>query len=270
MLCSGDHGRVDLTEVEELREDLEVFCAEVFASIPRRDTRGWGNCYLRGLMLEGRRKSIQPMAERLPDGDMQALQQFVGQSPWDPAPVQRRIATKVSQAIAPEAWIVDDTTVPKAGEQSVGAAHQWCGALGKQAVCQDFVSLHAACDAASVPLSWRLFLPESWADPCDERRAKTGYPRRDRAPGEVAPGPGHDRPGPGRGAGPSVGGGRRLRLRHQPHLPRRAHRAGPGLRGRGAHRPVRAPRYSRADRSRARRGPGASGAAALAAPRLDR
>ncbi|MBB4935457.1 SRSO17 transposase [Lipingzhangella halophila] len=87
-------------------------------------------------MLEGRRKSIQPMAQRLPEGDMQALQQFVRQSPWESEPVQRRIATKVSRAIGPKAWVVDDTTVPKAGEQSVGAAHQWCGALGKQAVCQ--------------------------------------------------------------------------------------------------------------------------------------
>lgn len=169
---------MDLAAVDALREDLDAFCAEVFASIPRRDTRAWGNCYLRGLMLDGRRKSIQPMSERLPDGDMQSLQQFVGQSPWDPEPVQRRIATKVSRAIAPDAWIVDDTTVPKAGDQSVGAAHQWCGALGKQAVCQDFVSLHAVTDAASVPLSWRLFLPEAWADPADERRARAGVPEQ--------------------------------------------------------------------------------------------
>ncbi|MGW0986422.1 transposase, partial [Streptomyces sp. NPDC002486] len=54
----------------------------MFASVPRRDQRRWGECYLRGLMLDGRRKSVQPMAERLPDGNMQALQQFVNQSPW--------------------------------------------------------------------------------------------------------------------------------------------------------------------------------------------
>ena len=59
--------------MEDLREDLDAFCAEVFASIPRKDSRAWGNCYLRGLMLDGRRKSIQPMAERLPDGGAQAL-----------------------------------------------------------------------------------------------------------------------------------------------------------------------------------------------------
>lgn len=167
---------MDLAAVEELREDLDAFCAKVFASIPRKDSRAWGNCYLRGLMLDGRRKSIQPMAERLPDGNMQALQQFVGQSPWEHTPVQRRVATKVSQAIAPQAWVIDDSGIPKAGTESVGAAHQWCGALGKQAVCQSAVSLHAVTDTASVPLNWRLYLPKEWADSADERRAKTGVP----------------------------------------------------------------------------------------------
>ena len=164
--------------MDELREDLDAFCGEVFASIPRKDSRSWGNCYLRGLMLDGRRKSIQPMAERLPDGNMQALQQFVASSPWDHAPVRRRVATMVSQAIDPQAWVIDDSALPKAGTESVGAAHQWCGALGKQALCQVGVSLHAATDQASVPLDWRLYLPKEWSDPADARRAKTGVPEQ--------------------------------------------------------------------------------------------
>ena len=83
---------MDLGEVERLRADLGTYVAEVFASLKRKDQRGWGECYLRGLMLDGRRKSIQPMAERLPDGNMQALQQFVSQSPWDHTPVLRAVA----------------------------------------------------------------------------------------------------------------------------------------------------------------------------------
>ncbi|GAA4894592.1 IS701 family transposase [Streptomonospora salina] len=168
---------MDPAAVDELREDLDAFCAEVFASIPRRDTRAWGHRYLRGLMLDGRRKPIQPMAGRLPDGGMQTLQRFVGQSPWDPAPVQRGIATKVSRAISPAARIVDDTTVPKAGSQSAGAAHQWCGALGSRPCAR---TSPACTRSPTLPrsrsLSWRLFLPESWADAADERRAKTGVP----------------------------------------------------------------------------------------------
>ncbi|MFI1295101.1 IS701 family transposase [Streptomyces noursei] len=167
---------MDLGEVEQLREDLGEFVAEVFSSIRRKDQRGWGDCYLRGLMLDGRRKSIQPMAERLPDGNMQALQQFVSQSPWDHVPVLRAVASKVCEAIVPEAWVVDDTSFPKAGNQSAGAAPQWCGALGKKSLCQVGVSLHAVTDSASVPLSWRLFLPQEWADLTDERRVRAGVP----------------------------------------------------------------------------------------------
>jgi SRSO17 transposase len=166
---------VDLGEIEQLRVELAEFVAEVFASVPRRDTRAWGDCYLRGLMLDGRRKSVQPMAERLPDGDMQALQQFVNQSPWDHAPVLRAVAHKTVPVVDPEVWVIDDVSFPKDGRMSVGVARQWCGALGKQSNCQVGVSLHAVSDTASVPISWRLFLPAGW-DGDAARRRKTGVP----------------------------------------------------------------------------------------------
>lgn len=171
----GHGGPVDLGEVEELRGELAAFVAEVFASVPRRDQRAKGDCYLRGLMLEGRRKSIQPMAERLPDGDMQALQQFVSQSPWDHAAVLRAVAVKTVPVVDPVVWVIDDVSFPKDGKMSVAVARQWCGALGKQSNCQVAVSLHAASDTASVPISWRLFVPAEW-DQDAERRAKAGVP----------------------------------------------------------------------------------------------
>ncbi|MEU3658080.1 IS701 family transposase, partial [Streptomyces sp. NPDC032161] len=167
---------MDLGEVERLREHLGAFVAEVFASLARKDQRRQGDCYLRGLMLDGRRKSIQPMAERLPDGNMQALQQFVSQSPWDHTPVLRQIAGKMTSALAPEAWVIDDTSFPKAGDQSVAASRQYCGALGKRSLCQVGVSVHAVTDKASSPLSWRLFVPPDWDDRDDVRRRRTGLP----------------------------------------------------------------------------------------------
>jgi SRSO17 transposase len=94
---------VDLGGIEQLRASLGEFVAEVFGSLTRKDQRGWGDRYPRGLTLDGRRKSIQPMAERPPDGDMQALQQFVSQSWWDHTPVLRAVASKAYAAIAPEA-----------------------------------------------------------------------------------------------------------------------------------------------------------------------
>jgi SRSO17 transposase len=127
-------------------------------------------------MLAGRRKSIQPMAEGLPDGNMQALQQFVNQSPWDPAPVRRRIAQRLCEVISPEVWVVDDVSFPKCGTASVGVARQYCGALGKQANCQVAVSVHAATDTASCPLDWQLYLPQEWTDEPDRCR-KAGVPQ---------------------------------------------------------------------------------------------
>ncbi|MFJ2133938.1 IS701 family transposase [Streptomyces sp. NPDC087845] len=167
---------MDLGEVEKLRGDLGDFVAEVFASLTRKDQRRQGDCYLRGLMLDGRRKSIQPMAGRLPDGNMQALQQFVSQSPWDHVPVLRKIARKMTSAITPEAWVIDDTSFPKSGDQSVAVSRQYCGALGKRSPCQAGVSVHAVTDRASCPLSWRLFVPPEWDDRDDDRRGRTGLP----------------------------------------------------------------------------------------------
>ncbi|MDX3603546.1 IS701 family transposase, partial [Streptomyces scabiei] len=153
-----------LGEVERLRGELAEFVADVFGSFPRRDQRRWGECYLRGLMLDGRRKSVQPMAERLPDGNMQALQQFVSQSPWDPLPVRRRIAGRLCEVVRPEVWVIDDVSFPKCGKASVGVARQYCGAVGKRANCQVAVSVHAATDTASCPLQWQLYLPREWTD----------------------------------------------------------------------------------------------------------
>jgi transposase len=154
---------------------LALFVADVFASVPRKDQRAKGDCYLRGLMLDGRRKSIQPMAERLPDGNEQNLQQFVNQSTWDPLPERRRIAERMLPRIGPDAWAVDDVSFPKDGKMSVAVAPQYCGALGKQANCQVAVGVHAVSDTASCPLQWRLFVPEEWAHDA-ARRQKTGIP----------------------------------------------------------------------------------------------
>jgi SRSO17 transposase len=128
-------------QLRRVRTRLTTFAQDVFASVPRKDQRRWGQTYLRGLLLDGKRKSIQPMATRLARGDPaadadaleQALQQFVNQSPWDPVPVRRRLAERMTTAIAPAAWVIDDTAFPKFGRHSVGVAPQYCGALGKAA-----------------------------------------------------------------------------------------------------------------------------------------
>jgi SRSO17 transposase len=150
-------------ELAAVRERLEEFAAEVFASLSRSDQRAKGVTYLRGLLLDGRRKSMQPMAARL-GVDHQGLQQFVSSSTWAVEPVRERLAARAVAVIAPDAWVVDDTGFPKDGVASPGVARQYSGTLGKVANCQIGVSVHAVTDAASCPLNWRLFLPESWDD----------------------------------------------------------------------------------------------------------
>jgi SRSO17 transposase len=160
----------------KVRGRLEAFADELFdGAIGRSEQRRWGGCYLRGLMLEGRRKSIEPMAARLEDGDEQCLQQFVNQSPWDERVVRANLARRMTVELAPEAWIVDDTGFPKKGRFSVGVARQYSGTLGRIDNCQIGVSISAATDAASCPLDWRIYLPAEW-DQDQERRRKAHVP----------------------------------------------------------------------------------------------
>ena len=162
-------------ELSRVRERLVEFAGEMFASMRRKDQRRWGEVYMRGLMLEGRRKSIEPMAARLADGDEQCLQQFVNQSPWDFGAVRRRLAGRMVNELCPVAWAIDDTGFPKFGRESVGVARQYSGALGKIGNCQVGVSVSMVSADASCPLNWRLFLPEQW-DKDEERRARCRVP----------------------------------------------------------------------------------------------
>jgi SRSO17 transposase len=148
-------------ELSVVRQRLEAFAADVFMPLARSDQRVKGQTYLRGLLLDGRRKSMQPMAARL-GVDHQGLQQFVTTSTWDTMAVRARLACRAVELIQPVAWVFDDTGFAKDGTGSPGVARQYSGTLGKVANCQIGVSVHAVTDTASCPLDWRLFLPESW------------------------------------------------------------------------------------------------------------
>jgi SRSO17 transposase len=173
-LRAGERG-VRAADLAAQRAALIEFAEEMYGSLARCAQRAKGEQYVRGLLLEGRRKSIQPMAARLPDGDEQGLQQFITDSPWDDMAVRRRLARRMCAEIEPVGWVIDDTGLPKDGRFSPGVARQYCGALGKTANCQVLVTVNAATDRASCPLGWRLFLPASW-DQDAERRAKAKIP----------------------------------------------------------------------------------------------
>ena len=139
--------------------------------------------YCTGLLLPGERKSVEPMAARIEPGRVQAKHQsmhhVVAKAEWDDAAVLRAVREEALPAIERHGpvrcWMVDDTAFPKQGTHSVGVARQYCGQLGKQENCQVAVSLSVANDHASLPIAYRLYLPDAWAeDPV--RRAKAGVP----------------------------------------------------------------------------------------------
>ena len=139
--------------------------------------RYWAPLYLRALLLPGERKSIEPLAARIAPGHEQELRHFVSESTWDDGAVEAVLWKKADRLLGGDdaVAIVDDTALPKKGTHSVGVAHQYCGALGKQANCQCLVSVTLAKDDVPLPVSLRLYLPEEWASDA-ERRLNVGVP----------------------------------------------------------------------------------------------
>jgi SRSO17 transposase len=158
------------------RERLKGFLDEMLVSLGRSERRQWGDVYVRGLLTTAGRKATASMATRVSDGNVQAMQQFIGQSPWLWEPLREGLARRIVEALHPAAaWLVDDTGFPKKGDHSVGVARQYSGTLGKIGNCQVAVSLHYATDDAAVPLDFALYLPEEWLE--EARRQKAGIPK---------------------------------------------------------------------------------------------
>jgi SRSO17 transposase len=130
-----------------------------------------GGLYVRGLVEQGKRKSLEPMVARMGgEAEYQSMQQFLADSPWDPALVIRAVAERVAPKVDVQAWVLDDTGFPKDGKRSPGVKRQYSGTLGKIGNCQIGVSLHAAGARGTVPLGWALYLPEEWC--VDRKRRK--------------------------------------------------------------------------------------------------
>ncbi len=164
-------------ELQACADRLEEFLVTMLASVGRSERRHHGSLYVQGLLLDGERKSIEPLAARVPGGNIQALQQFVGQSPWAWEPVRRLLAQHLEEELLPAAgWIVDDTGFPKQGKESVGTARQYSGTLGKVGNCQVAVAVHLATEEESMPLDWALYLPQAWTEDA-ERCCKAGVPQ---------------------------------------------------------------------------------------------
>jgi len=140
---------------------------------------GW---YITGLLLDGERKSTQPMAARLVDKQSeveamrQRLHECVAVSDWSDDEIRARLARKLdSELPGIEAFVLDDTGFPKKGTLSVGVQRQYSGTLGRRDNCQVATSLHLAGEAGSGCIALKLYLPESWASDRAARK-RAGVP----------------------------------------------------------------------------------------------
>ena len=171
----------DVDRPSVVRERLEAFAGEMLGEAMNRPVQVRnGGLYLRGLIEDGSRKSLEPLVSRLDgDAEYQSMQQFLADSPWDSALVVKAVAERVAPEIGVEAWVVDDTGFRKDGKDSPGVKRQYSGTFGKIANCQIGVSVHAVGKAGTVPLGWTLYLPEEW---CED----SGRRRKAKIPDEVA------------------------------------------------------------------------------------
>jgi SRSO17 transposase len=159
----------------------------------RKEPQGHSLVYLKGLMSNQARKSVEPIAlqfARGPHGaaatqkEVVALQGFLTQSPWEAQDVFQEIQAVFAEELVPTTtqWslgtvgVIDESGFEKAGVESVGVARQWCGRLGKTENCQVGVFLTGVTPGGVAGLDAQLFLTEEWAAD-RQRRQKTRVPK---------------------------------------------------------------------------------------------
>lgn len=167
-----------------LEARFEKYCDRIVNTLMHADREQPARWYIKGLMLPGERKSVEPMAARVQPQNVrsahQSMHHLVADAEWSDEAVLSAVAEAVLPKLvagdAPVHWIVDDTGFPKKGKHSVGVARQYCGQTGKQDNCRVAVSLSIATVHGSIPVGYRLYLPQEWADDA-ARCEKAGVPK---------------------------------------------------------------------------------------------
>ncbi|MGH3803821.1 MAG: IS701 family transposase, partial [Pseudonocardiaceae bacterium] len=158
---------------------FEAFVSSIAQCLGHADRVAPFRNYCTGLLLPVKRKSVEPMAAQLAPqrvrSEHQRLHHFVADAAWSDEGVLAAVRDYVLERVvaragAPEALLIDDTGFPKQGSHSVGVARQYCGQLGKQDNCQVAVSVSLANEAFSLPVAYRLYLPQEWAADAARRR----------------------------------------------------------------------------------------------------
>ena len=162
-------------------QDMGEYLVPYTRYFRRSEARDLAQCYVVGLMMDGERKSVEPMSERV-HGSERGMQRLLTDVIWDEAGVMREYRQQMlAETSDPQGiLVVDDTGFPKKGRRSVCVARQYCGARGKVENCQVGVSMTYVGQEASWPYAMDLFVPESWDDlndpECRVMRNKTHMP----------------------------------------------------------------------------------------------
>ncbi|MFE7098891.1 IS701 family transposase [Streptomyces erythrochromogenes] len=154
---------------------LDEFTERLFGHLPRADQRRWARVYLQGLLTTPGKKSVRRLAASVTASPTasQSLQQFINASPWEWDPARAELLRWVEERHPVRAWTIGQVCFPKRGEHSVGVHRRFDPVAGRIVNCQFGYGLFLSLDGMSVPVDWRLVLPESWSvDPALRRRAR--------------------------------------------------------------------------------------------------
>ena len=170
---------MDLAAMQSSEARFDKYVAGLVAVIGHADRAEPLRDYCLGLLMPGERKSVEPLAAVTAPARVaaqhQSLLHLVANAPWSDAAVMAKVCQMVLPGIERhgpiEAWIIDDTGLPKKGRHSVGVGRQYCGQLGKQDNCQVAVSLSLANHGASLPVAYRLYVPHEWIEDAERRRS---------------------------------------------------------------------------------------------------
>jgi SRSO17 transposase len=162
-----------MAQTRRWQQQLEHWLQPFLEQFRNKKQALWAPFYLRGLLSDSRRKSVEPLAACVAPGQTQQLHHFISTSRWALQPHERLLVGKANGLVGGEdaLLIVDDTALVKRGRHSAGVGHQYCGQLGKKANCQALVSLTLARREVPVPIGLRLFLPEAWNEDAPRRVA---------------------------------------------------------------------------------------------------
>lgn len=161
-------------------DHFKEFCDDIFQALNRADQRRAGETYLHGLLNCDGRKSIRRMASMTPGNQSeQSLQQFINQSPWDYHPIRERLLNRLVRAVKPSAWVISEVAFPKHGRYSAAVHRQYVRSQQKVSNCQLAAVAILASPEYSIPVNWRLMLPEPWGADA-ERRARARLPEHEK------------------------------------------------------------------------------------------